>query len=112
MKLREKKSVSSKLITRWGKEVLALSNDWYLNAAKKSAQKTECIGNLKQMGMVTYVDNNNQWLQWCCMPSAGGNYFGPTALAESLNLRGWWSYGWDDSPSRSTMKLFQCPTVT
>ncbi len=83
-----------------------------LNAARNSAQKSACTGNLKQLGigMITYADNNTQWLQWCGMPKKTSNYFWPTALAESLNMEGLWSFNWSGA-RESTIRLFQCPVV-
>ncbi len=77
-----------------------------LNQARKTAQSSACIGNLKQlgMGMVHYTDTYNGWVQWCQAPK---NYFWPTALSESLGLKGKWSYGWSKS-TKSQRKLFTC----
>lgn len=80
-----------------------------LNQAKKSAQTTACIGNLKQlgMGMVHYTDNYNGWIQWCRAP---GTYYWPTALSEAMGLKGKWAdfSAWTSSTPKSLKKIFTC----
>lgn len=77
-----------------------------LNQARKMAQSSACIGNLKQLGLgvIQYADNHNGWVQWCQAPR---DYFWPTALSESLGLKGKWNYGWSKA-SKSQKKLFTC----
>ena len=83
-----------------------------LGKAKEVAQSTGCLSNLKQLGlgMLTYVDDNDQWLQWAGMPVTGGAYYWPTALADSMGLGGKWNYGWSNVQP-STVELFRCPVV-
>ena len=86
-----------------------------LNKAKQSAQTTGCLSNLKQLGlgMAQYVQDNREWLQWSAMPTSGtisDAYFWPTALSESLNLKGRWSYNWVNAPA-SQKKIFTCAGV-
>ena len=86
-----------------------------LNKAKNMAQTVGCLSNLKQLGlgMAQYAMNNREWLQWSAMPTTGvvsNAYFWPTALSESLNLKGYWSYNWVNAPS-SQKKIFTCSGV-
>ena len=83
-----------------------------LNKAKNMAQTAGCLSNLKQLGlgMAQYAMNNKEWLQWCAMPSGDTYYFWPTALSESLNFRGRWSYNWVNAPS-AQKKVFTCGGV-
>ncbi len=84
-----------------------------LNKARNMAQTSVCIGNQKQLGiaMSLYTSNNNEWIQWCGMPTSTGYYWWPTALVDSLNLKGNWSFGWDGNTPTSTKKLFTCPAA-
>ena len=86
-----------------------------LNKAKQSAQTAGCLSNLKQLGlgMAQYAQDNREWLQWSAMPTTGtvnDAYFWPTALSESLNLKGRWSYNWVNAPA-SQKKIFTCAGV-
>ena len=78
-----------------------------LNQAKKSAQSTACLGNLKQlgMGMVQYTDTYDGWVQWCCAP---GTYYWPTALSESMGIKAKWNYGWEGAQGKTAKKIFTC----
>ena len=78
-----------------------------LNAAKKTAQSSACIGNLKQlgMGMVHYTDTYNGWVQWCKAP---GNYFWPNALSDSMGIKAKWDYGWGGAQGKTARKTFTC----
>ena len=84
-----------------------------LNKARNMAQTSVCIGNQKQLGiaMAMYTSNNKEWVQWCGMPLSSGIYFWPTALVDSMNLKGSWSYNWDGNTPKSTRKLFTCPAA-
>ena len=87
-----------------------------LNKARKAAQTTGCLSNLKQLGlgMAQYAQDNREWLQWCAMPTTGAvnkAYFWPTALSESLNFKGAWSYGWNKITPKNQKKLFTCDGV-
>ena len=86
-----------------------------LNKAKKAAQTSGCISNLRQLGLgqSQYVQDNKEWLQWSAMPTTGNvsdAYFWPTALSESLNFKGRWSYNWVNATS-AQKKLFTCGGV-
>ena len=80
-----------------------------LNKARKTAQSTSCLSNLKQLGlaMTGYSDTYNEWLQWCLAP---GNLFWPTALSDSMGMKGKWSFGWS-SAKKSQRKTFTCPVA-
>ncbi len=80
-----------------------------LNQARKTAQSAACMGNLKQLGigMTSYADTYNDWLQWCRAP---GLLYWPTALSNSMNMKGYWSFGWA-AASKTQKKLFTCPAA-
>jgi len=80
-----------------------------LGKAKGIAENTGCMSNLKQLGigMVNYTDVYDGWVQWCMAP---GNYFWPTALSESLNLKGYWSWNWHGA-TKEQIDLFTCASA-
>ncbi|MBQ9336507.1 MAG: prepilin-type N-terminal cleavage/methylation domain-containing protein [Lentisphaeria bacterium] len=87
-----------------------------LNKAKQRAVATGCLGNLRQLGLgqANYVQDNREWLQWSGMPAGAtvsNAYFWPTALSESLNFKGYWSYGWSKTTPSVQKKLFTCGGV-
>ena len=87
-----------------------------LNKAKLTAETAGCLNNLKQLGIgqSQYLQDNNDCLQWCGMKNgqkANGDptyYFWPTALSESMGLKGTWSYGWSKTTTQAQKDLFRC----